>query len=1263
MNLSEYVKINTLSQKSQKIDASNFLLEHASDIDSILYKYSLYTSNINNKLVNESIYNESFSLSEQVSANNLLQFVCEEYIDSLTNELTIYEHFYNDTLDEYINEGLGDLFKKSKEVINTAVSKGKSWVSKQIDSLKIKIKEIKEFLSQLANDAIKSVKDMTEKLMSLLDKFDCTIKGLFEKIGIFNIDKLETSWNDNALKIADQIKANPKAIQKFKIYESWANDLKNNDLIVEDEENKEGTAINQTGEDKGGWKKALWDAFKQLAIWATVCVAIPGVVIAAFPGTFIALLVPLVCKLAWNGYKIVKLWKQFKKVKSEWNTYGKIQKWITVLSMVGSLVALFFNFKSLFDNLGPVLEGLQKSGFDVLSKANLGIQPDALQRGFAAVITMLKEGKFSMDDFKASYDAISESFSEHVFEKVTKTVTNAVKKGQDGAEFIKNNFEKGQFKKPIDFWNKAKSMFMDPSEISDDGTYDVVADGFLKGGSGGNAWSDKAIAIAKEMGMEKYLNPERGLNKGLNAIFSGQGSVTGFRMPGKLLKALSDAGCLGNKNMFGIVGSIVNTVTQTTVIQDIAQAASSMLVTIPSVELAPENNGGFRIRLGEKGSKNYVYEVGKDDVRVVKKSDHTEDYENIKKTIVDNNVEYMKQILESSKKDDNIDDKEIKDKLKEFKEHFEKEIDNGECILIYGKKVDEETNESYTSLRDYLIMEGTTVAQIQKNLFDPEYDKSPEKSSNSSTSIYHYLYEPFKYWNKQLAAKKSGKKAGEKIDASDTKANTSHGEELVSLGKKILNKVFNGEYISSDEYNLIVSLYLGQKGQKFGPIIGEAKKDNPESTKDGRLNDLFVRIIELTKKLKENKGSKLDGKSGQANDEIKLLYNSIIRILSHVKDWEIDVKNKKVTTLKIQVSDENAKKAAEQLKKHAKEKLPDDNTSTKDVTDSIEKNDDIPDELKDEIVDVVKAAANEVEPEEDTSTDDPIEGNDNSNDDNGKASEDDGKVKPIMIFVYGYGKDLANADKSGPRKDPYSMKGLFNTCEIITIEGGTSEDNLSKMFGGIFREQIIELYNVLSYKPCNEKNELDDNAENDKERPELANLTNAEAADILKNDKNAVKMIKNGTKVSAAETPDEKKQLEQLQKTNSDAVKNDKELQNELEQINPDLIDDNGNLNEKEWNRTNDMLSEYQLSKHKEKSHKGFFGKIWSAIKNFFSTSKDYVSAKHKYTEKELEKIANLIYNKVKKDRKIKESYDDNDVVMLIKPKSLSKYILENRNR
>ena len=72
----------------------------------------------------------------------------------------------------------------------------------------------------------------------------------------------------------------------------------------------------------------------------------------------------------------------------------------------------------------------------------------------------------------------------------------------------------------------------------------------------------------------------------------------------------------------------------------------------------------------------------------------------------------MKQLLESSKKDEDVDEKEITEKLKEFKENFEKNIDDGKCILIYGKRVDEETNESYMSLRDYLIIEGVTFDNL-----------------------------------------------------------------------------------------------------------------------------------------------------------------------------------------------------------------------------------------------------------------------------------------------------------------------------------------------------------------------------------------------------------------------------------------------------------------------------------------------------------------------------------------------------------------------
>ena len=1236
MKFSEYIKYNTTSISNNtrytKIDERQLMLEHASDLNSVIYKYSLYANNIINHIVNESTYDETFTLSEQAAANGFLRFICEEYIDSLNNELTLYKHIYNDT----INEGLGDYLKNAKDGIVTAVKGGKDWVEDQINSLTDKIKEIKDFLIQLANNTIKSVKEMTEKLMSLLEKFDCTIKGLFEKIKIFDIEELEKSWTKESQKVAAQIKANPNEIEKINVYD----DSKNKKDIIAENEEKEGEVKNA-----GGWKQALKDAGIQLFIWAVVCVAIPGVVIAAFPGTFIALLVPLVCKLAWNGYKIVKIWKQFKTVKDGWKKYSKLQKCINVISMAASLVALFFNFESLAESTGPVLKGLYKSGFDILSKANLGIQPDFLQRGFAAVINMLKEGKFRFDDLKESYDAISESFNQHLTEKVTKTVTAVVKKGQDGVEFIKNNFEDKQFKTPQEFWNKVKPSFMSPNEVTNDGMYDVVADGVLKGGAEGNAWSDKVFSIAKEMGMEKYLKPVDGFNKGLHEIFSGQGSVTGLRLPGKLVKALSDAGCLGNKNIFGIVGSVANTVSQTTVFQDVVQAATSMLWTIPSFEFTIENDVSFRIRLGEKGSKNYVYEVGKDDIRTVKKKDHTKEYEDIKKTIKESNDTYIKQLREAAKKDENADKENIEKKISKFNTDFGK-IDDDTCILIYGKKVDEETNESYISLHNYIL------------------EKLKEEKSKYTFDDFKQNFKDLRnYLNKigldnekdiEIVTNK-GKKKTIKNYAGNTQMLL---KALFSLKETSqtnkLNFNYDNDYKPSPYETIKKRIYdKDPNNDKFGPLDIEILASKfADWSGDKNYYEwycyTFVNVILLKRLFMENKDL----------DTIISVYKTLITNIMHIKEIENDVKDKEwkpneewapIKFNEDKVKDEVVKKVKDAEK-------------TADVAET-------PEKAEQELQDADAPIPNE----EETKSDDSDKKEETTSDDADKKEEttsdeeeDDGKVKPIMLLVYGYGKDLAKADKSGPRKDPYSMKGLFKTCEFITIEGGTSKEDLAKLFGKILHKQVSELYNVVSYKPCNDKNELDDNRENDKERPELANLTNYEAASLLKDKKKGAELIKVGAnKVSAAETPDEKKKLEQLHKTNSDAVKDDKELQGQLKEINPDLVDDNGNLNEKEWNRTNDILSEYQLSKHKEKSHKGFFGKIWGAIKNFFfgDDSSDGNAKHHKYTEKELEKIASLVYEKIKKDKNIKESYNDNDAVMLIRPKSLSKYILENRNR
>ena len=55
--------------------------------------------------------------------------------------------------------------------------------------------------------------------------------------------------------------------------------------------------------------------------YATVCFVIPGIVVGFFPGTFIALLVPIACKLLWNCYSLVKIYKQIKELCNQAKKY------------------------------------------------------------------------------------------------------------------------------------------------------------------------------------------------------------------------------------------------------------------------------------------------------------------------------------------------------------------------------------------------------------------------------------------------------------------------------------------------------------------------------------------------------------------------------------------------------------------------------------------------------------------------------------------------------------------------------------------------------------------------------------------------------------------------------------------------------------------------------------------------------------------------------------------------------------------------------
>ena len=212
-------------------------------------------------------------------------------------------------------------------------------------------------------------------------------------------------------------------------------------------------------------------------------------------------------------------------------------------------------------------------------------------------------------------------------------------------------------------------------------------DGFYQVGKRGNSWSEKALKIAKGLGMEEYLKSDQALNKGLHNIFSGQGSIVGMKMPVKLYKALSDAGCCGNKNICTVIGGVAQSLSKTSIVKDIVMAGMNMAATIPMVEFVPQNNKGFRVRLGgEKEKENYIYEVGEDGVREVEMSKFKESYDKIKQYVQKDNNEFLKS-LEETLKDEKIsdDDKKKIENAKKDIENKNKEIDNIKGIVFYGK--------------------------------------------------------------------------------------------------------------------------------------------------------------------------------------------------------------------------------------------------------------------------------------------------------------------------------------------------------------------------------------------------------------------------------------------------------------------------------------------------------------------------------------------------------------------------------------------------
>lgn len=1154
------------------------------------------------------------TLNESITARDFFIFICEDYKEVLLEELNIYEQYINNALE--INEG----FKNSKVYQNVVavLKQGKEKTLQAYDNVKTKIKEVNQIIKDFANKTIKSVKEMANRLMELLEKFNCTIKQLFEKMG-FNIkDEEINAIGQDLAKNPDAIKNNDIYDFKSKTNESF--EAYGQQLITEDKE--DGETVDQT-EYKGGLfgnkklkdgkvlginvkaktKEILWSGFRQFLIWASVCVVIPGIVCAVFPGTFIALLVPLACKLAWNGYKIVKLWKQWQKVRKEWGTYNKVQKWITVIGMIASIITLAFNFDSLIGDSGKILSEFSKTGCDLLGKANLGIQPDVLTRGFAAFTKMISEGKFSFDDFSSSFKEITDSFAQHInYDKLVKTVEYAGKSAKE----IADNLPSKPFNTSMKALNWLKDQGMDPSEIKPNGKYTV----FLNGHSDASWFK----AIEKTVGKIDHNDI---VNGPLRKICAKAGSIVQAEFTGEQIQKLLKGGIdLGYQNQFSIIGGTFEKIA--TVSSEIVNAASSMLTTIPSIEYAFKNNGGFQVRLGTD-KKKFIYEVGKDGVKKEEATDHIKEVEKITNIIKETNNQYYKELKDKLNEEDEDKKKEIEEKLKTFQKNFEKINNKADVIIFYGNKVEKQNESLFKSLHDYLIYESEEdkktklVKDIKQNFIDLKN---------------LYLIKIGEENNKATDDQKKG----------DFKGNT----------KILLDSIF-----TLNESNK-TSKFIYDKDYEYEPyelVKKRATDDNPKNNVFGPKDIELLAVHYCVWKGPDTEESynayrdafidaailKSQFVKNENEDVIIVTYKKMIDHLLTIDEIALDVDEKewkpKEEWAPLKIDEDMVNKDTEEKV----EKTEDNNdvtTSKKEAEDELKKIDaPLPKDLED--------ASKKSKDEESNKTEDTNE-----------------NEKPILMIAYDYVIDLNDSDENGPRKDVFTLKGISDNYEFIEIKGGTSKENISIMLGDILKTQTGYLRGFTILNPC-------DNKDNDKyktignentKREDFGSLTNGEITDILNNPKSVKNYIFNGSSNSIIQDESDKKYENDKKKEYNEKLKNaDEETIKTVKEIDPDAVGEDGKIKPEKIEDISKKASSYKLAQYKSKNTKKGGG-FWSKLKNFVKG----LFGGNKKEGKQYNKLLNHIDPETNEGL---NEYDNLDLFLeeMFKPKSLSEYIMERK--
>lgn len=329
---------------SSKINNEYILENNLQYVDSAFSKIKVYIKNSTNTPIVEGFrqgtYDVLFNINERIALTNFMYSITEHYMYTLMVE--------NGIIDENLNEGLGDILKNTKEFLK----KKSDQIQDKVGFLKERLNTLYKFLRDIAQGAIKSVKDLCLKFVSMMVKFGCSVSELIEK---FKADK-KAAQSELTSRIVKLLKLK-ELWKKFKNVFIYTDKINNSKPVKEAKDNEYDYDVQAKAEySNKNWGgligNVLMNTFINIIAHVAICIVIPSI-ITCIGGPFVGIFAEGLAKLLWASPVIWKLFERQLNLwkSSEWDKHTTLQKWFSNLMFGLMLAWSLYNLGDGFEKL------------------------------------------------------------------------------------------------------------------------------------------------------------------------------------------------------------------------------------------------------------------------------------------------------------------------------------------------------------------------------------------------------------------------------------------------------------------------------------------------------------------------------------------------------------------------------------------------------------------------------------------------------------------------------------------------------------------------------------------------------------------------------------------------------------------------------------------------------------------------------------------------------------------------------------------------